>query len=357
MTSHVEKRGTLVFNAPETLTASQMTIDDMKKCDIWSLGMTLYMLCNPDLTIPYQLEIDQLKSRTQDAVKTEILNKLQSKTKPQFSARHSALQATEWLQIDDAYEKCTDFQPDSRPSADDLMSLLTEQSQSFSDYSLHVSQNTVLANHDGLIAAGGPSQEIPKNDGTNSCAFLSVVIADHILRQEIQLPNCESDAIWHDVVKMIDVIILNAPSHFNHLRSISLYYDPLEALTILKKASILKAQYEVSEEIVNQQYVFTKEGRRELLHVVSRLGQSDDCQVALYTCGGYTFIIGYYKNLLFLVDTHPIGHTLGGTGCGILKVCHAHDAYQLCSWVWRRLQHSGVKYTSYQSFSILLVSC
>ena len=48
-------RGTLIYNAPELLSGntSNLSIEHLKKTDIWSLGMLFFMLLNPDLPYPY----------------------------------------------------------------------------------------------------------------------------------------------------------------------------------------------------------------------------------------------------------------------------------------------------------------
>lgn len=76
----------------------------------------------------------------------------------------------------------------------------------------------------------------------------------------------------------------------------------------------------------------------------------------IYTCVVYIFLVGCYCEHLFLVDTHPIGADLGGNGNGTLKVHLANESgslYQLCVWIWKRLQISGVKAESMQSLMII----
>lgn len=48
-------RGTVVYMAPE-LFASEgepMSLDQLKACDVWALGMIIFLLLNPDLEFPY----------------------------------------------------------------------------------------------------------------------------------------------------------------------------------------------------------------------------------------------------------------------------------------------------------------
>lgn len=35
-----------------------MSFTDLKKIDMWAFGMVLFLLINPDLTHPYELDID-----------------------------------------------------------------------------------------------------------------------------------------------------------------------------------------------------------------------------------------------------------------------------------------------------------
>ena len=54
------ERGTLCYMAPELFVEEQELfrgmLEDLKKSDIWSLGMVFYMLLNPDLRQPYEIE-------------------------------------------------------------------------------------------------------------------------------------------------------------------------------------------------------------------------------------------------------------------------------------------------------------
>jgi serine/threonine protein kinase len=54
-------RGTPVYMAPELFSVgtASLTFQQLKMCDIWSFGMVLFLLLNPDLQYPYQLEIDK----------------------------------------------------------------------------------------------------------------------------------------------------------------------------------------------------------------------------------------------------------------------------------------------------------
>ncbi|CAH3179165.1 unnamed protein product, partial [Porites lobata] len=55
-------RGNPVYMAPELLSPvdTSLSLEQLKACDIWSYGMVIFMLLNPDLQFPYQVEIDKL---------------------------------------------------------------------------------------------------------------------------------------------------------------------------------------------------------------------------------------------------------------------------------------------------------
>ena len=156
---------------------------------------------------------------------------------------------------------------------------------------------------------------------------------------------------------MAETVIRTYPRQFNAYRDMAKTYDVAEGYAILRQARIVNAEYQMYEELVSPYHAFTKKGRQALINGVSKLSQGKGpLEIAIYTCGGYIFLIGCHCEQLFLVDTHPIGADLGGNGNGILKVYPANDsvsAYQLYVWIWKRLQISGVKAESMQSLMII----
>ena len=56
-------RGTPVYQAPEFLVGktrlSVATIEDMKRADVWALGISLFVLLNPSVKYPYHKEIER----------------------------------------------------------------------------------------------------------------------------------------------------------------------------------------------------------------------------------------------------------------------------------------------------------
>lgn len=164
---------------------------------------------------------------------------------------------------------------------------------------------------------------------------------------------------WEELAQNVSSLITKAPRTFNHLRDISKKYDVLEAYGLLRDGGLVEPGIEFTEEIVLANRVYSPEGRRAFVNGVVRLFTRDDIpRVAIYTCGGFTFLIACKSGWYFLIDTHRISSALGGNGNGILKVYGREDepAKRLCCWVWKRLKDSGVNQTNHQSLSIVDVS-
>ena len=96
-------------------------------------------------------------------------------------------------------------------------------------------------------------------------------------------------------------------------------YDVLEGYTILKQAELVTTEYNLHEQLLAPHPAFTKNGRNALLQALTKLARENaPLSVAIYTCGGYIFLVGCLSDNVFLVDS--IGAELGGNGNGILKV-------------------------------------
>ena len=132
-------------------------------------------------------------------------------------------------------------------------------------------------------------------------------------------------------------------------------YDVVEGYTILKQAELVTTEYNLHEQLLALHPAFTKNGRNALLQALTKLARENaPVSVAIYTCGGYIFLVGCLSDNVFLVDS--IGAELGGNGNGILKVYPSNDSaalYQLCTWIWKRLQRSGVQAKAMQSLVFL----
>lgn len=350
--------GTIVYMAPELIASGNQpfSIDQLKGCDVWALGMIIFMLINPDLQHPFEPELDQLPQKNFECAKKELATRLLQKVKPIYSNKYSAFQATVWMEMENIFTECTRFCPADRPSVSQIVKLLQERKilpPGRRYILLTVSQSTAVECHDKLVAAGAVPLDNVSHDATNSCAFLSVIITDLFLAEH--RPALGADK-WKMLAKEIENSILTSPCRFNPLRNIQQMYDVEEACVILRNAKIVTRKFELREELLTPHEVFTKKGRDALMQGVQALYTGDnETRIGIYTCGGYIFVIGCQSNQMFLVDTHPISEQLGGDGNGLLKVHLANDPttpVQLCAWIWKRLHHSGVSDKALQSLII-----
>jgi hypothetical protein len=194
---------------------------------------------------------------------------------------------------------------------------------------------------------------LPENDGTNACAFLAIAIGDAI--QCDYLTNKKEKPSWDNLVSFAEEAINNIPSQINDHRDPSKNYDSSEAKSILEENGLLSANYELSEECLSAKGVFSEAGRKEILDGLAKNGQEGmGCQISIYTCGSYIFLIGVYNGAYFLIDTHPIGEDLGGNGNGILVTTEdatTRSLKLLVQWILKRLKASAIKGLEAQSLA------
>lgn len=108
-----------MYMAPEilckTLRLKSASFTDLKKIDMWAFGMVLFLLINPDLTHPYELDIDG--DETTIGI-DEVQDLLIKGKRPTGSSKYSGMQSTNWLFIREAFLACTNFDPSERQSAE-----------------------------------------------------------------------------------------------------------------------------------------------------------------------------------------------------------------------------------------------
>ena len=124
------QRGTLVYNASEavvvTIKAASYSLEELKYGDIWSLGMVLFMLLNPDQEFPYSQEMEDHNVECTSEAR-DVMRKLMEKKKPpEHSTKYDCLHDAQWSCINEAYEMCTSFQPSQRASAHDVLTVLCQ---------------------------------------------------------------------------------------------------------------------------------------------------------------------------------------------------------------------------------------
>lgn len=256
-----------------------------------------------------------------------------------------------------AFNKCIQFKVE-RPSAPEITKFIAGKGEHCSCHKipLSVNQTTAVTTFNKEIIAAGIALNDPpfiRNDGTNSCTFLTFHIADQLLCSE-GCPSTEKG--WKAFSQLVEGIFVTAPKYFNHLRVVSWYYDIPEAHQLLNEEELV-AHYSMSEEMITHLRVFSEWGRIALLSAAKNLCDPDDKpRIGLFTCGGYISMVGCSPRELFIVDTHPVCSELGGNGNALIKLFQCSDkdaAISLCAWIWKRLKISGVGKWKEQSFCIL----
>ena len=355
------QRGSPAYMAPEifleNVISMAATMEHLKSIDVWAMGMIFFMLLNPDHKHPFETDLKMSNSRL--PWREMIQSKFQKKEKPTHGTKYEKCQATDWFVVSEAYEKCTCFRPSERPPAAEIKELFREDNHvpTCKDIPLKVSQSSAVASYDHEVLSAGcelKEMAVIPNDGTNACVFLCLLISDRLYRDG-ERPLSED--CWRDTASLVEEIIVTSPSSFNRLRDLSKFYDVMEAYQLLRKDGLI-AKYTISEEMVPRQRVYSQTGRAALMDAVTSLYKGDNkSRMALYTCGGYIVLVGCRSGELFVIDTHPTPVELGGDGNGLIKVfgpcADGNSAGGLCTWLWRRLNMSGVDEDQTQSFSIL----
>ena len=146
-TSHVN-RGTPVYTAPEILVGATRlavaTTEDLKRADIWALGMTLFVLLNPCSKYPYF-------SRGQTALEA-LENLFHARKAPTEPLKYQEKHATNWYTIQGILHKCIRFDPEARPKIDGVIAMVN-QAPSVSSLQMHlkVSKTFLLHGRWGML--------------------------------------------------------------------------------------------------------------------------------------------------------------------------------------------------------------
>ena len=99
--------------------------------DIWSLGMTLFCLLNPDMKYPYQTELKRDKGAGMTNI--DFLKQLHTRsTIPEHSVKYATQRSCQWMKISKAFEICSKFH--RRPSAKNVYELLQADKPNSSEW-------------------------------------------------------------------------------------------------------------------------------------------------------------------------------------------------------------------------------
>ena len=132
-------RGTIAFMAPEILLREPMvqrnklTMDDLKKVDIWALGMVFYCLINPADSYPYQ--------RDGFNQPLDIMNFQKQRKRPSCDPKYENKQSSAWKHVKDVFHACTNHDPLRRLKATQVYAMLDASSASVTHSSLTTSMS------------------------------------------------------------------------------------------------------------------------------------------------------------------------------------------------------------------------
>ena len=326
-------RGSPVYMAPEALLGNggSANLHDLQMMDIWSLGMTMFHLLNPNIRYPYSIEIEnQTLLRPVDALKQYIRNN----QLPLHSQKYSSLHNECWKPVKTAYSSCVKYQVDLRPTAEQLLEQFIIETVKLE--SLLVSQTSVTEAMDVDYAHGFTSDEADASQTLNACSFLSLLIAEKVLSSASETVN---------LAHVTQEILLNFPKPANEKRDHDRHYSTDEAYELLLTADAIKP-HDFTLEIICQQEMEIHIAKEHLCQKISTLLEvyAEEPLAALYTCPPYIFTICKpYRGQLAIVDTHPITERHGGSktaGVIIAKYPETTVA-SLCTWLFHRIGCEG----------------
>ncbi len=90
-------RGSPAYMAPEILLSEKRpgfaTMDDLKSVDLWALGMLMFVVANPSIAYPYQLQIERECNLFSSKDSREALeNLLRAGILPEFPQKYDKMQ-------------------------------------------------------------------------------------------------------------------------------------------------------------------------------------------------------------------------------------------------------------------------
>ncbi|KAJ7383732.1 hypothetical protein OS493_026263 [Desmophyllum pertusum] len=113
-------RGTIAFMAPEILLpegmmqGNKLTLDDLKKVDIWALGIVFFCLINPGDACPYD--------RDGYEHMIDIINLQRQRKRPSCDPDYHIKHSTVWARVKDVFHLCTNHDSSERPRASEVLS-------------------------------------------------------------------------------------------------------------------------------------------------------------------------------------------------------------------------------------------
>ena len=321
-------RGSPAYMAPEAIAddGRYANIEQLKMMDVFSLGMIMYMLLNPNAQYPYVAELDAMFEQNN---RLQSLRRLHAqKLLPRHLEKYHSQQLSVWKPLHKLFMQCTDFTPEHRPQMPTVCRNL------LNDYvcvtPLTVSQSSVseMLNVEPLM---GLSQGTAHTTD-QACTFLALLVANKMLKMTNACAKIE---------ELTTDVIVNFP--LMHLQiDPNKMYSVDEAYKVLRAAGTC-AEYVFNIPIYSNGPKPIVEAQHELCSALcSLLMNSDQSEpmCAVYTCPPYTILICRPSaGLLTVVDTHIVSKRYGGnnTAAIVTAMNSETSVAAICSWIFRRL--------------------
>ena len=132
------------------------------------------------------------------------------------------------------------------------------------------------------------------DNAINACSFICVTLG-HLLLSEKNNIIATGTTLQDTIVNVAERTIRDILQHFNAYRNLEQRYDVQEAYAILRKASVVTDVYDLSEEIMSTNCVYSADGKKELADALEKLKMqsTSNVSVAIYMCGIYVLLIDY----------------------------------------------------------------
>ena len=196
---------------------------------------------------------------------------LKKRRDPTFSQSYLLEQSCHYQRLRAVLYELLSFEPSGRGTSTEVVKLSETRKRIFY-FPLSISQATAIEKHDEkLIVENFNFEEdidLPSNDGTNSCSYLSLGIVDHFASS-----TCKK-FMEKKFVSDVESIIEEFPKRFNQVRDIKSMPDIHDAYKLLSRSNLLKNEFKFIECFVDNHAVYTFEFQNQFLMELRNLKSS-----------------------------------------------------------------------------------
>ena len=349
--SNKTKLAERAFMAPEIsvgpLKLTSVGNEQLKSIDNWALIMTIFVILNPDQEHPFFLDFqNDREKRVSDSASNLLKKYLKRKCFPTFSPSYLMQQSCYYQRLRSMFYELFNYEPNDRGTASEVVQLL-EPTKLISYFPLSVSQATAVEKHDEKLIEENfdfySNNDLPNNDGTNGCSYLSLGIIDHFISDTYR--KFEERKFVNDVQNIIEEF----PKKFNPFRDVKSMPDIYDAYNLLSNNNLLKNKFEFVECFVDNYTVYSYELQKrffkELESLKSTATSNSKSTFAVFHASIYVFAMSAFPSgELLVLETHPINSALYGNGNGI--IVNSTSEYDISEWVMQRLQNANVSHSS-----------